>query len=167
MKDIDIIQHQLDRVLGFFPRVEARINTLFGVNTLIIIIAALNLSAGDLRLWYVTGPGSLLLVGLVLSYYHLFRANFPDDKGGKKSLIFFKEIQKRTEANYIAEFLECGEEALRNDLLGQVWRNSVIVCEKYQRVKLAIIATAISIVPFVVFLAVTGTIHARIPILNG
>ena len=31
MKDIDIIQRQLDRVLGFFPRVEARINTLFGV----------------------------------------------------------------------------------------------------------------------------------------
>lgn len=45
MKDLDIIQRQLDRVLGFFPRVEARINALFGVNTLILIIAALNVSA--------------------------------------------------------------------------------------------------------------------------
>lgn len=44
MKDMDVIQRQLDRVLGFFPRVEARINSLFGVNTLILIIAALNLS---------------------------------------------------------------------------------------------------------------------------
>jgi hypothetical protein len=167
MKDIDIIQRQLDRVLGFFPRVEARINTLFGVNTLILIVAALNLSAGDLRLWYVTVPGSVLLIGLLVSYYHLFRANFPDDKGGEKSLVFFKEIQKRTEANYIAEFLECSEATLRNDLLGQVWRNSCIVCDKYQRVKLAIIATAITIAPFVVFLVITGTIHARIPLLKA
>ncbi|NCP20308.1 MAG: hypothetical protein GW855_14275 [Erythrobacter sp.] len=167
MKDIDIIQRQLDRVLGFFPRIEARINALFGVNTLILIIAALNVSAGDLLLWYVTIPGSLMLIGLLVSYYHLFRANFPDDNGGEKSLIFFKEIQKRTESNYIAEFLDCSEATLRNDLLGQVWRNSRIVCEKYQRVKLAIIATAISIAPFVMFLVITGTIHARIPLVKG
>lgn len=167
MKDIDIIQRQLDRVLGFFPRVEARINALFGVNTLILIIAALNVAAGDLRLWYVTMPGSLLLIGLLVSYYHLFRANFPDDNGGEKSLIFFKEIQKRTEANYIAEFLDCSETTFRNDLLGQVWRNSCIVCQKYQRVKLAIIATAFSIAPFVMFLVITSTIHARIPLLTG
>lgn len=167
MKDLDIIQRQLDRVLGFFPRVEARINALFGVNTLILIIAALNVSAGDLQLWYVTIPGSLLLVGLLVSYYHLFRANFPDDNGGEKSLIFFKEIQKRTEANYIAEFLECSEATLRNDLLGQIWRNSCIVCEKYRRVKLAIIACAMSVAPFVVFLVITGAIHSRIPMLGG
>lgn len=167
MKDIDIIQRQFDRVLGFFPRVEARINTLFGVITLILVIAALNLSAGDLRLWYVTVSGSLLLVSLHVSYCHLFHANFPDDNGWEKSLVFFKEIQKRTEAHYIAEFLECSEATLRNDLLGQVWRNSCIVCEKYRRVKLAIITTLVSIALFVVFLVVTGTIHARIPILKG
>lgn len=167
MKDIDVIQRQLDRVLGFFPRVEVRITALFSVNMLILIIAALNVSAGDLRLWYVTIPGSLLLVGLFVSYYHLFHANFPDDKGGEGSLVFFKEIQKLTEANYIEEFLDCSEAAFRNDLLGQVWRNSCIVCEKYRRVKLAIITTAFSIAPFVVFLVVTGTVHARIPLLNG
>ena len=166
MKDIDIIQRQLDRVLAFFPRVDARINALFGVNTLILIIAALNVAAGDLRLWYVTIPGALLLIGLLVSYYHLFRAIFPDDNGGEKSLIFFKEIQKRTEANYIAEFLDCSEATLRNDLLGQIWRNSCIVCAKYQRVKLAIITTAISVAPFVVFLVITATIHSRIPLLG-
>lgn len=167
MKDIDIIQRQLDRVLGFFPRVEGRINALFSVNTVILIIAALNVSAGDLRLWYVTLPGSLLLIGLLVSYYHLFRANFPDDNGGEKSLVFFKEIHKRTDADYIAEFLDCSEATLRNDLLGKIWRNSCIVCEKYRRVKLAIVATAISIAPFLVFLIITGTIHARIPLLKG
>ncbi len=167
MNDKDLIQRQLDRVLAFFPRVEARINTLFGVNTLILLVAALNLSAGDLRLWYVTAPGCLLLFGLLVSYYQLYRANFPDDKGGENSLVFFKEIQKRTEANYVADFLACSEETLLNDLLGQVWRNSCIVCEKYQCVKRSIIATGISIFPFIIFLMVTATIHSRIPVLQG
>lgn len=166
MKDIDVIQRQLDRVLGFFPRVEARINGLFGANTLIMVIAALNLSSGDLRLWYVTAPGALLIVGLLVSYFHLFRANFPDVNGGEESLIFFKRIQERTEANYIAEFLDCSETKYRNDLLGQAWRNACILCVKYTRVKHAIIASALSIAPFAIFLVVTATIHDRIPILK-
>lgn len=167
MKDIDVIQRQLDRVLGFFPRVEARINALFGVNTLILVIAAVNLSAGDLVLWYVTLPGGLLIVSLVTSYYHLFKANFPDDNGGEGSLIFFKQIQQRSEPNYITEFLTCDEEKFRNDLLGQIWRNACILCVKYTRVKQAILVTAISVAPFVVFLIATATVHGRIPLLKG
>lgn len=167
MKDIDIIQRQLDRVLGFFPRVEARINGLFGVNTLIFVIAAVNLSAGDLRLWYVTASGAILVVGLLISYYHLLKANFPDDNGGENSLVFFKRIQERSEANYIKEFLDCSEAKFRDDLLGQVWRNACILRVKYTRVKLAIIATALSVIPFVIFLMITATIHDRIPLLQG
>lgn len=167
MRDIEVIQSQLDRVLAFFPRVEGRINALFGANTLILAIAALNVSAGDLRLWYVVIPAIVLIGALLTSYYHLYRANFPDDTGGEGSLVFFKEVRKRTEANYLAEFLDCSEADFSRDLLGQVWRNSCILCDKYQRVKLAIKATAFSIVPFVIFLAVTSTLHFRIPILKG
>lgn len=165
MKDIDVIQRQLDRVLGFFPRVEARINGLFGVNMLIFAIAAVNLSSGDLRLWYVTVPGILLIVGLLVSNYHLFHANFPDDNGGEESLVFFRRVQERTEVNYVAEFLDCSEEKFRNDLLGQVWRNATILCVKYTQVKRAIVATAVSTFPFGIFLVVTATVHGRIPII--
>ena len=167
MKDIDVIQRQLDRVLGFFPRVEARISGLFGVNTLIVVMAALNLSVGDLRLWYVMVPSAILVVGLLVSYYHLFKANFPDDTGSEDSLVFFKRIQERTEANYITEFLDCSEAKLRDDLLGQVWRNACILCVKYTRVKQAIIATALSVVPLVIVLMITATVHSRIPLLKG
>lgn len=167
MKDIDVIQNQLDRVLGFFPRVEGRISTLFGANTLILAIAALNLSAGDLRLWYVVMPALILISALLVSYFHLYKANFPDVTGGEGSLVFFKEVQKRTEANYLANFLACSEDDYQKDLLGQVWRNSCILCDKYERVKHAIKATAFSIIPFIIFLAVTGTLHGRIPVLQG
>lgn len=167
MKDLDIIQRQLDRVLGFFPRVEARINGLFGVNTLILVITAVNLSPGDLGLWHVTVPGALVFVGLLVSYYHLFKANFPDDNGGEDSLVFFKPIHERTEANYIDEFLACNEAKYRNDLLGQIWRNACILSVKYTRVRKAILTTTISIAPFIVLLITTATVNGRIPLLKG
>lgn len=144
---------------------EARINGLFGVNTLILVIAAINLSAGDLRNWYVVTPVALLASGLLVSYCNLFHAKFPDDNGAEESLIFFRRIRERTEADYVAEFLDCSEEKFRNDLLGQVWRNACILCVKYTRAKRAIVATTVSIVPFGVFLVATATIHNRIPIL--
>lgn len=163
MKNIEVIERQLERVLAFFPRVEARISALFGVNTLIFAVAAVNVSAGDFARWYVVTPGALLIAGLVTSYVYLFRANFPDDNGGEGSLVFFKAISDRTEANYLADLLACSDDKFRDDLIGQVWRNSVILCAKYRRVKKAISATALSIVPFIIFLAVSATIHHRVP----
>lgn len=101
MKEITSSEAQLDRVLGFFPRVEARINWLFGVNTLVLAVGALNMSVSDLKLWYVTIPGTAAALALAMSYVFLFRANFPDVRGGAGSLIFFAEIQKHTETGYL------------------------------------------------------------------
>ncbi|MGC1271582.1 MAG: Pycsar system effector family protein [Croceibacterium sp.] len=164
MNDLDALQRQLDRVLGFIPRVEARINGLFGVNTFLLAIGALNVSAGDLKLWYVTVPGAAFVGCMIISYAFLYRANFPDDRGGHGSLIFFKEIQKRTEAGYQAELLACTEENFRNDLIGQIWRNSEILCDKYQGVKSAIVWAAVSLVPFFVFISASATVHGRVPL---
>ncbi|HEX8513674.1 MAG TPA: Pycsar system effector family protein [Allosphingosinicella sp.] len=167
MKEIDVIQRQLDRVLNFFPRVEARINGLFGVNTLMFALTALNVSVADLRLWYVTVPGAAVLAGLVTSYAFLFKANFPEERGGEGSLIYFKRIRERTEATYLSELLACSDEEFRKDLIGQIWRNSDILCLKFGWVKKAIIATALSLVPFIIFLATTAAIHDRIPVFKG
>lgn len=167
MRDIDVIQRQLDRVLAFFPRIESRINGLFGVNTLIFVIATVNLSAGDFRIWYVTLPAIALTIGLMISYFHLLRANFPDVNGGESRLVFFKTIKERTEIAYRDALTASSDAQFRDDLIGQIWRNSCILCDKYKFVKKAIIATTISLVPFFVFLAATAIIHERIPVLRG
>lgn len=167
MNDICSLQSQLDRVLGFFPRVETRINGLFGVNALILVISALNLSAQDLRFWFVSSLVGWILASLLASYIFLFRANFPNTGRDEGSLIYFAEIQRRSEASYVNELLTCSEDTYRNDLARQIWRNSKIVCYKYEEVKRAIVATTISLVPFVIFLVVTATIHERIPFLRG
>lgn len=167
MTDIEIIQRQLDRVLAFFPRVEARINGLFGVNTLIMAVCALNVTAEDLKLWYVSVPGALFVAAICTSYTYLFKANFPDVRGGAGSLIYFGEIRKRTEVGYRDEVVACSDEKYRDDLIGQTWRNADILCSKYEGVKKAIIATTISLVPFSIFLAATATIHGRVPFFKG
>ncbi len=120
MREITTIEAQLDRVLGFFPRVEARINGLFGVNTLILVVCALNISVSDLQLWYVTIPGTAAVLALVMSYVFLFRANFPEVRGGAGSLIFFAEIQKGTETGYFDQVLACSEDDFRKDMIGQI-----------------------------------------------
>lgn len=166
MKEIATIEAQLDRVLGFFPRIEMRINGLFGVNTLIIAVGALNISVEDLKLWYVTIPGTVAVLALAISYAFLFRANFPDVRGGAGSLIYFAEIQKRTEIDYLKELLACTEDQFRDDIVSQIWRNSQILCDKYMHVRKAIISTTVALLPFFLFLAATASLHVRIPILT-
>lgn len=167
MKQIEVIERQLDRVLSFFPRVEARINALFAFNSIILTLVALNLTASDVALWYVMVPAIVTGVGLSVSYFFLFKANFPDTKGGEDNLIFFGEIKKRGETDYRNTLLGCSDERYRDDLIGQIWRNSQILCAKYEGIKFAIVATALSIIPFLWFLVATGVTHGRIPLLKA
>lgn len=166
MKDLEVIERQLDRVLGFFPRVESRISGIFTFNSIILAISALNITAQDVKLWYVCVPAIAILAALLCSYFHLFHANFPDIKGGEGSLIFFAEIKKKTEANYRDDLVGCTEEKLRNDLIGQIWRNSQILCAKYEGVRSAIFWSGLAMIPFVLFLIATAVVHGRIPLLT-
>lgn len=166
MKDVAIAEHQLDRVLSFFPRVDTKAAGLFAVNAAILTIAAINVQAGDLKLWYVAIPGALMLVGLVMSYTFLYRCNFPDLKGGQGSLIYFAEIQKRTESVFLKDFDGVTEEAYLHDLLGQIWRNSQILCQKYTAIAWAIRSSLLTLLPFATFLVLTAITHSRFPVVH-
>lgn len=167
MKEVEAIERQLDRVLGFFPRVEARINGLFAFNSIILTLIAINLTATDFALWYVMIPAIVTGVGLSFSYYFLFKANFPDTNGGEGNLVFFGAIKKQSEADYKDALLAATEAEYRDDLIGQIWRNSQILCAKYEGVKSAIVATALSIAPFLWFLIATAVTHGRVPLLKA
>jgi len=167
MKDQTVIEAQLTRVLGFFPRVDTKIAGLFTVNSAILTISALNVEAGDLKQWYVSVPGVLMVVGLIASYFFLYRANFPDLNGGQGSLIYFSTVSDRTEANYIAEYEAVTDAQYRADMLGQVWRNSHILCEKYKAVATAVRITLATLLPFAIFLIMTAIQHSRVPFVNG
>lgn len=167
MKDLNIIEAQLQRTLGFFPRVDTKVSGLFAVNSTALTLMALNVEAGDLRLWYISLPAGLGIALLIFSYYFLYRANFPNLKGGEGSVVYFSEIKKFTEQNYVASYLETSEEDYRKDMLGQVWRNSVILCQKYEWVAHATRCTLASFIPIVWFLVATAITHSRVPQLGG
>lgn len=167
MKDLDVVEAQLARVLSFFPRVDTKVAGLFTVNSAILTIAAMNVQAGDLKQWYIAIPGVLLLLGLIGSYTFLYRSNFPDLCGGRGSLIYFAEIQARTESVFVDEYADVSEEEYRADMLRQVWRNSVILCQKYRAVAVAIRLTLATLLPFAIFLLMTAIEHTRVPFLKG
>lgn len=167
MKDLIMIEAQLSRVLNFFPRVDSKVAGLFTVNAAILTVSALNVQAGDLKLWFIAIPGVLLLLGLIASYTFLYRCNFPDLKGGQGSLVFFSEIQKRTESKFIEEYEAVSDADYRADMLGQIWRNSNILNEKYRAIAIAIRLTLATLLPFAIFLVMTAIEHSRVPVVRG
>ena len=166
MKDLNVIEAQLTRVLSFFPRVDTKVAGLFAVNSAILTVSALNVEAGDLMRWYIAVPGAFLVLGLVASYAFLYKCNFPQLEGGQNSLVYFAAIKGRTESSYKTEFEAANEDAYRSDMLGQVWRNSHILADKYKAIAIAIRLTLATLVPFTVFLVMTAIEHTRLPVMN-
>lgn len=161
-----IAQSQLDRVLGFFARADAKASTIFAVDTALLAILCINLRPADVSHWYVVVPGAAAITLIVASLIYVYRSSFPSLKGGHSSLIYFCEIAKRTECKYIDEFERADAEALTADVLGQVWRNSEILKLKFDSVKAAFVLSALALVPWAIFIAATALQHAQVPILK-
>jgi hypothetical protein len=158
-------REQLSLVLSFFPRVDARLSTILAINT--GMLAALSASAPPLQnaSWWMAITPRITTVLIVIGYVYLYRGGFPDVKGGQRSLIFFHQIASRTESGFIKEYSESSDEDLREDVLGQVWRNSEILKEKYRCVKGAFLCMALAILPWCASLAVFAICKANLRVL--
>jgi hypothetical protein len=167
MKDLAVIERQLDRVQSFFPRVDTKMAGIFAVDATILTISAINVDARDLTRWYVDVPGAFMVSGLIASITFLYRCNFPDLNGGQGSLIYFVSIQNRTEGKFREEFEACSDDAYRADVLEQIWRNSQIICYKYRALAQAIRLTLATLVPFAILLVMSAVDHSRIPLVKG
>jgi hypothetical protein len=138
---------QLGTILGFFPRVDAKLSTLLAIDT--AMLASLSASVPSIHAvspWMAIAPLATAEL-LVASYVHLYRGGFPDVKGGQHSIVFFKEIAARTESKFIEEYSDQTPDSLRRDVLGQVWRNSEILVEKYRSLRLAFVCMALGAIP--------------------
>lgn len=165
-EQLAIAERQLDRILGFFPRVDAKASAVFAINAALITILCLNITASDVAIWYVALPGSVSLAVLLVSQFFLYRCAFPSLKGGRSSLIYFREVANKTEAKYIAEFSSTECEELITDVLGQVWRNSEILKMKFDALKVAFVLTGVALIPWTVYLIATAVLHGQAPALR-
>lgn len=143
---------QLNLVLGFFPRVDAKASVVLGVDTGMLGYLAAHLPPlNSLRWWEFPAPAVTLLL-LTLSYWHLYKGAFPNLAGGEGSLVYFREIANRTESKFIDEFIAQQASEYARDLLGQAWRNSVILREKFNQLKFSFSFLAAAIFPWAISL---------------
>jgi hypothetical protein len=138
---------QLDRVLAFFPRADAKGSVLLAVDTgMLAVLASNSPPSASFDWWILITLLPVLLLGI--SLWHLYMGAFPNLKGGHDSLIYFREISKRTESRFIEEFLGQPDDDLLKDLLSQVWRNSEILKTKFDHISSAFDWTALAILPW-------------------
>jgi hypothetical protein len=62
---LEVAERQLALVQGFFPRLDSKVSALFAISSAQIAVAALNLSADDLKLWYVAIPATAFLLAII------------------------------------------------------------------------------------------------------
>lgn len=143
----EVVAQQLDRVLGFFPRADAKGSVVLAVDTGMLAILAGNCPAVSAFDWWMLLP-VLPLVLLGISLCRLYLGAFPSLKGGEESLIYFREIAKRREQPFVEDFVAQTEADYVKDVLGQVWRNSQILKMKFDHLSSAFNFMALAIVPW-------------------
>lgn len=144
---------QLTLVLSFFPRVDTKLSVVLGLDLALLAVAASRLPALEQLtiLEWVAASIFTLLVGL--SLWRLYEGSFPQLEGGHDSLVYFREIAKRTEARFVDQFCSITPQDLARDVLGQVWRNSEILRRKFDHLKWAYRFMVTSVVPWAFLIA--------------
>jgi hypothetical protein len=141
---------QLGLVLGFFPRVDAKASVVLAINTGMLAVLSSKVSPLETMPVVAIVAASVCILMLAGSFWFLYKVAFPALDGGHQSLVYFREIAKRTEAKFIEEFIDQDPAARARDLLGQVWRNSEILKLKFDALRWAFVLMALGIAPWVV-----------------
>lgn len=144
---------QLNLVLSFFSRVDSKLSVVLAMDT--GMLAVLGAYAPPLKSlsspMLIVAGSAVALLGVSIVF--LYRGAFPSLKGGNSSLVYFREIAKRTEQEFIEQFKDQNDEQHVNDLLAQVWRNSEILKAKFDALKAAFTFLALAFIPWVAALA--------------
>jgi hypothetical protein len=156
---IKIAESDLARVLSFFPRVDAKASVLLGVD--VGMLAVLLLNAPPFRTLDVLTTLVLLVPSLMIgwSLVHLYLNAFPQLDGGDNSLIYFREIAKRTEISYMDDFSKIDEDSYLKDLTSQIWRNSEILKKKFDNLRRAFNIFAITVIPWSIALLIMSALN--------
>lgn len=155
--DSQTAERQLDRVMGFFPRVDNKASALFAINSTLLGVLAAWLDLADFYTWYIGLCAALAAAAIVYSFAHIYFCAYPHLKGGGGSRVYFQSIAQQTESAFVDEFANINEAQWMKDISAQIWRNSEILSIKYSSLKHSFIATLVALAPWTiaVFLART------------
>jgi hypothetical protein len=143
-------RNQLNLVLGFFPRVDGKQSVLLGIHLAMLGYLASRAPIPSAETWPGWAASGLFLIITVISLWKLYQGSFPNLGGGEHSLVFFRAIAGLREIDFVERYQGSSDEALVKEILCQVWRNSTILHEKFQKLKTASLLMAASTVPWLV-----------------
>ncbi|PHQ64400.1 MAG: hypothetical protein COC10_01035 [Sphingobium sp.] len=164
---LEVAERQLALVQNFMPRLDSKVTALFAIVSAQLAVAALNLTAADLPKWYVTVPLAVFLAMVAWTYFNLYRCAFPHLEGGQASLVYFAEISKRRESDFVHQYMSVSVTDLTNDICGQIWRNSEIVSCKFKYLKAATQWAMGSLLPWAIVLIAASFSNGRVPLVGG
>src|SRR5260370_8076032 len=126
-----VAKDELDLVLSFFSRVDAKASVVLGLDTAMAgYLAGRMPSLKAMPYWQTLIPlTAFLLIGN--SIWQLYKGAFPNLAGGKLSLVYFRVVAKRTESKFIDEFLAQNETHYVKNLPLQPNRNSQIFFHQF------------------------------------
>lgn len=160
-RDLTLAMQQLDRLQGFYPRVEAKAAFLLALNLGLIAVAVANFDiANVMKMPRIGGAPIVFLAAafwvplLILSTGHLIPTFVPHLRGGmKKSKIFFGDVAATDCAKFIDSWKNDSVSERLTDALIQIWRNSEILRVKYKHADYAYKLSLYSLLPWLVGLA--------------
>ena len=164
---LEVAERQLALIQSFFPRIDSKVSALFAIMSAQIAIVALNVSAEDIIQWYIGLTLTVFLLVAAAAYVFLYRCSYPHLEGGRNSLVYFAEIAKLRETEFVRDYLAVSVASLAEDVTGQIWRNSQIVDCKFKFLKLATQFAMFSLLPWTFVLIATSYSHGRLPLLSG
>ena len=144
---------QLDRLMNFYPRGDAKATSIFAFNVTLLTLLALNFPFANPTLFLSCMAGATILP-ILLSVICLYGVFFPHLKGGEThSAVYFADIAKTSLADYTCRLKTQTEEELLDDLACQIQRNSQILANKFDAVAQASVYAGIAVLPWLAFVA--------------
>lgn len=149
---IEVAERQLAALQTFFPRIDGKVTTLFGVASAQFVVLLLNLDLDALKLWYVATLAALYIIFYVYSLINLYLCNHPHLAAGSRALSYFGHVAQMGENEFIVEYTNLTDDQLLNDLTRQIWRNSQIVSKKFRYLNDASLTVLLSTVPWLLLI---------------
>jgi Family of unknown function (DUF5706) len=159
--NLETAERQLDRTHSFFSRIDNKVSALLAISTGQFAIVALNLRSDDFLQIYIQVAFLIFFILASFSIYWLYLATYPNLKGGVRSLTFFAEIARMKEQDFVSTYSSLDEDALKEDIIRQIHRNSEIVNSKFDNLKRATTAIIISSIPWLVLILYSSILHSK------
>ena len=162
----DFALGQLDRLLEFFSRVDAKATFFFAVVVAMLGVVAANFPVRDVV--SLDGlAGGLSVIFLAVATLRIYEALFPHLDGPQRSsLLYFCDIAAFKEDEYVERLKAVGTETVIADAASQAWRNAEILTIKFNKVRAAFRWMVASLPVWLLFLLFVAVREGKAPLLG-